>query len=464
MLMHPNTTEAYDLFHNGTLALAEVERNGIRIDMDFLNEQRRRLTKKIKMTEKDFKISAFYKEWQRSTRTPVNINSDVQLARYLYKHKQIEPSKTTKSGKGSTDDETLKALKIPELDKLLRIRKLKKIRDTYLESFAREEVNGLLHPNFLLNFVRTFRGSSANPNFQNVPKREQEAMLITRKCLFPRVGHRLMELDFGSLEVRIAAAYHKDPTMLKYLREGHDMHGDIAKQIFFLDKFDKSIPSHDKLRKAAKNGFVFAEFYGDWYKKCAANLACTWGQLPKGKWKSGQGILFEDGHSLADHLKQNGIGSLSAFEDHLEKIEEHFWNKRFPVYRDWKETHWKKYQQTGYIDFYTGFRCSGLMSKNDVINYPVQGAAFHCLLWALIRINFLLKQYKMKSRIIGQIHDAIVFDVHPDEVEDVIRISKKEMVELLPKHYSWINTPLTVEADLGPVDGSWASLKSYKIS
>ena len=335
---------------------------------------------------------------------------------------------------------------------------------TYLQSFAREETNGFIHPNFLLNLVRTFRGSSAAPNFQNVPKREKEAMLITRKCILPRKGHQLMEIDFSSLEVRIAAAYHKDPTMLKYLRDGHDMHGDIAQQIFFLDNFDKSRPVHNTLRKAAKNGFVFAEFYGDWYKTCAHNLACTWGKLPTGRWQKGQGIPVENGLFLSDHLKANGIHSLSAFEDHLEKIETHFWNKRFPVYRDWKESHWKSYQKNGYVDLYTGFRCSGLMSKNDVINYPVQGAAFHCLLWSLTRLQFYLNYNKMDSRSVIQIHDAIVIDVHPDEVKQVFAIAKDIMTVGLPKHWTWINTPLEVEADLGQVDGSWASLKSYRPS
>ena len=180
-------------------------------------------------------------------------------------------------------------------------------------------------------------------NFQNIPIRDKDAMMITRNCLYPREGNLLLQADYSQLEVGIAACYHKDPTMLTYLRDDKDMHKDIAIQTFFLKNFDKTIPGHNYLRKAAKNGFVFPQFYGDYFKPCAKALVCTWGGLSsKGRWKEGQGIELKDGVHLAEHLIANKLHSLNDFEEHIRKIEEHFWNKRFPVYRDWKETHWKK--------------------------------------------------------------------------------------------------------------------------
>lgn len=461
MNLHPNTKEAYELMHDGTIALAHIEQQGIRFDQEYADKMSARLEKKISMVEKKFKNSQFFKDWQKSVRGTVNIDSDDQLRRFLYGIKAITPPKTTKSGAGSTDEETLESLNIPELNMLLQMRKWKKINGTYLQSFRREAVNGFIHPNFLLNFVKTYRGSSADPNFQNIPKRNKEAMLITRKCLFPRFGNQLMEIDYGSLEVKIAAAYHKDPTMLKYLREGHDMHGDVAKQIFFLKNFDKNKPQHDTLRKATKNAFVFAQFYGDWYKACAHGLACTWGKLPNGKWKKGQGIEVEEGLPLADHLAKHGIYSIKDFENHIEKIESHFWNKRFPVYRDWKESWWAAYEKNGYIDLLTGFRCTHIDSKNKMINAPVQGAAFHCLLWSLTRLDFLLEYYNYGTKLIGQIHDAIVFDVVPEEREAVIDLARHVMCESLPKKWDWINVPLTVEVDIAEKNKPWADLKKY---
>lgn len=460
MRVHPLTKQALDLFHEGTLAFAKAERIGFRFDIEQATKQHTKLTKKIQILEKKLYASDFFREWQRSSKSQININSNPQLASFLYKVKKIKPEKETKTKKGSTDEKALQALKIPALDILLQIRKLKKLRDTYLGGFMTEQVDGVIHPSFDLSFVTTYRSSSSNPNFQNIPKRDKEALFITRSCLYPREGNLLMEVDFSQLEVSIAACYHKDPTMLDYLRHQGDMHKDVAIQTFFIRDFDhKKIKGHDTLRKAAKNGFVFPQFYGDYYKPCAKALACTWGMLPtKGRWKPKQGILVQEDLYLSDLLMKNKIHSLDEFTEHIKQIESHFWNKRFPVYRDWKEDHWTKYQSNGYVDLLTGFRCQGIMGKNDAINYPVQGAAFHCLLWSFIRITDILEQSGMKSRIIGQIHDAIIFDIFPPELEKVKKIATKVMTVDLPKAWKWIIVPLRVEFDVGEVDKSWAFL------
>ena len=458
----PNAVAAYDLMHNGTLALAKAERQGMCFDEKYALKQKKLLTKKINNLEKEFKSSEFFRRWQRSVKSEVNIYSNTQLGTFLYNVEKIKPaSKTKKSDKGSTTEDALASLGIPELDILLKIRKLKKLRDTYLESFIRENNDGVIHPVFNLNFVVTYRSSASDPNFQNIPKREKEAMTITRNCLIPRKGHQLMEVDFGQLEVRIAACYHNDPTMLKYLRDPTtDMHRDIAMQVFKLSKYDKANSTHSTLRKAAKNGFVFPQFYGDYFKPCAINMGHKWCRLPNGKWKKGQGPELKPGYHLSDHMISKGIRSMDDFISHIKTIEAHFWNKRFPVYKEWKTKHWELYQKNGFVDLLTGFRCRGVMSENDAINYPIQGAAFHCLLWSYIRIDSILEQKKLKSKLIGQIHDAIVLDVHPDEVVQVMTICKQVMTVDLPNTWKWINVPMEVEFDLGEVDVSWASLKT----
>ena len=309
--------------------------------------------------------------------------------------------------------------------------------------------------------MKTFRSSSDRPNFQNIPKRDKEAMQITRKALFPRPGHQLMEVDFSGIEVRIAVTYHKDPQMIKYITDPTtDMHGDMAKEIFIIDNFDKSIPEYKVLRQAAKNGFVFPQFYGDYYKNCARNMACNWGKIPEGKWKSGQGIDLPDG-KLSDHFISKNIKSFDDFSEHVKEIEKHFWNVRFNVYRKWKEQWWRDYQKTGYIDMHTGFRCYGIMSRNDVTNYPVQGAAFHCLLWSLVTLDKRIRENNWDTRIIGQIHDSIVLDVNPNELEDIARMVKRVTCTDLPMYWNWINVPLEIEADICEVDTSWAELKPF---
>jgi len=462
MNIHPNSLEAYYLLHNGTLALARAENNGIRVDVQYLENKIFHLTRKIDRLDRKFKESKFYKDWEKSQEKEPNPNSSIQLSTFLYDEKKIKPPKTTATGRGSTDKDTLADLNIPELNYVLDMRKLKKIRDTYLEGFLKEQVDGWIHPFFNLHLVTTYRSSSDRPNFQNIPKRDKEAMKITRGALYPRKGHQLLEVDYGALEVRIAACYHKDPVMLKYIETGHDMHADMMEQIFFL-KYDRSKPDHNRLRSAAKNGFVFPEFYGDYYKNCATYLAKDWGKLPLGKWKSGQGVPVGDDF-LSDHLMANGISNIFAFEKHLKVIEQDFWGRRFKRYARWQERWWRQYQKEGYVDLYTGFRCQGLLSRNDATNYPIQGAAFHCLLWSFIELDKLIQRKGWKSRIIGQIHDAIIFDAHPDELDELVKETVRITCDELPKTWDWINVPLSVDFEICDVDASWAEKKELVLT
>ena len=461
MKVNPKTSQAYQLLHNGTLALARAEQQGIRVDMIYAERKKQHLARKIEYLETRFRDTKFYRHWEHTVKNKVNINSNQQLANFLYGVKKLEPAHLTTSGQGSTDEDALLQLNIPELNDLLEIKKLKKIKDTYLGAFMREQVNGYVHPSFNLHLVRTFRSSSDRPNFQNIPKRDAEAMRTVRKALYPRPGHQLLGVDYSGLEVRIAACYHKDETMLKYINNpASDMHRDMAEQIFLLDKFNKSEPSHKVLRNAAKNGFVFPEFYGDYYGNCAVGLACGWGGLPQRAWRAGKGIQMPEG-TLSDHLISKGIKSFDKFTNHIKEIEHDFWSNRFPQYAAWKETWWKLYQKYGYVDMYTGFRCSGVMRQNEVINTPIQGAAFHCLLWAFIELDRIMQAERWKSKLIGQIHDEILFDIHPDELQKVAKVVRRVTCEDLPKAWPWIIVPLDVKMDLCSVDGSWADKEDF---
>jgi DNA polymerase-1 len=461
MQVTPQTKDAYTLLHEGTQALARAERQGLRVDCNYVAQKKEKLTYRINLLESKLRKTNFYKRWSHINRY-VNINSNTQLSNYLYNVKGLTPPKFTDSGQGSTDDEALSMLPIPELDIILQIRKLKKVRDTYLEAFEREQIRGYLHPHFNLHLVKTYRSSSDSPNFQNIPKRDKESMQTCRRALYPRPGHQILEIDYSGLEVAIAACYHKDPTMVKYITDpASDMHGDMARQIFKLPSFDKKKEGHSILRNAAKNGFVFPQFYGDYYGNNAFYMAVNWCGLSNGKWKSGQGIKMDEGH-ISDHLIGKGVTSLEDFTSHIKEIEDDFWTNRFPEYDAWKERWYKLYQKHGYIVMKTGFQCSGLMSKNEVINAPVQGAAFHCLLWSFIEIDKVMRRENWDSRLIGQIHDAIVLDVHPDELEHVAKtvneISTKKILEV----WDWIIVPLRVEAELCPVDASWADKEEWK--
>ena len=460
--MNPNTKEAYNLMHNGILALARAEQQGIRLDMDYLNQQKFHLTRKIERLENKFKETTLFKHWQHSVKGEVNVNSNAQLAHFIYDVKKIEPTNFTASGKGSTDEEALKLLGIPEIEDLLEARKLKKVRDTYLDGFAREQVDGVIHPFFNLHLVKTYRGSSDHPNFQNIPIRDEESMQMCRGALFPRKGHRLLETDFKGIEVAVNACINKDKNLLKYVSDLRtDMHGDMAKQIFLIDKFDKSIKAHSTLRKAAKNGFVFPQFYGDYFKNNAQSL-CEWGKLPHTKWRKGQGIDFNGG-TLSDHMIAQGVKSFEAFTDLLQEIESDFWKNRFPDYARWKEKHWNNYTQLGYFDLPTGFRCGGVMKRNEACNFPAQGSAFHCLLWSLIQTDGFLIKEKLDTKIIGQIHDSLILDTSDDEINYVAKKIHKIATEDLPNHWDWIIVPLEIEMESCETDRPWSEKDKYAI-
>lgn len=462
MKLHPNTEQAYRLLHDGTLAMGKAERQGIRVDVDYLKSEKTRISKEIYHGEKAFKTSKFFKDWEKSTGKEVNPNSAVQLRNYLYKEKGLTPPKLTDTGQGSTDEESLGNLKIPELQDLLRIRKLKKLRDTYLDQFSREQVDGVIHPFFNLHLVRTYRSSSNGPNFQNIPKRDKEAMHIVRKALYPRKGHQLLEVDYGNLEVRIGACYHKDSNMIKYIKDPTtDMHRDMMEQIFKLEY--NGSEEHGVLRSAAKNGFVFPQFYGDYYVNNAKDMACRWGELPSGVWKDTHGISIGS-KTLGEHMRSQGFKSIKSFEKHLEQIQYDFWTKRFPEYAKWKRRCWNIYKRKGYVDLLTGFRCHGVMSKNDATNYPIQGSAFHCLLWSFIKITHDLEMMGLSSKVIGQIHDAIILDIYPEELETVAELVHRVTCEELPSYWPWIIVPLEVDAEICPVDGSWAEKEKYQLN
>ena len=149
MNIHPNSESAYRLLHNGILALSRAEQAGLRVDMDYLTQKKTHLDRKIKRMEEQFRDTKMFRHWEHSTRNKVNIYSHTQLAYFLYDVKNLKPPSTTESGQGSTDEEALKVLNIPELEMLLDIRKYKKIQEV-LVGLEREQVDGVIHPFFNL--------------------------------------------------------------------------------------------------------------------------------------------------------------------------------------------------------------------------------------------------------------------------------------------------------------------------
>ncbi len=305
--------------------------------------------------------------------------------------------------------------------------------------------------NFIANEI-CVHNSCSRPNLQNVPVRDPEKQKMLRSAILPTPENQLMEADFKGVEVCASACVHKDPVLIDYIKDKtKDMHRDMAMELFILPS--KEMVSKEA-RHASKNGFVFPEFYGDYYGQIAPAL---WDTMQRRNLK-----IANQETTILQHLKIQGIKKYPDFEDHVKKIEHNFWNKRFKVYNKWKWDYFDLYLRRGYLETLTGFRCSGPLDKKQVCNYPIQSIAFHCLLWSLTRLVNIAEEEQWKSKIVLQIHDSAIFDLCPPEREMVIKTVKRVASVELPEHFSWICVPMSVDLDITPINGSWYEKEAIK--
>lgn len=471
----PYTEEAYTLLHEGAIALAQVEANGIRIDTKYLDATIEKIKSRIVRFKKRLQKTEVAKTWRKEYGKTINFNSGEQLGHILFDIMGHDCPAYTPRGKYKTDETTLASVDDPFIKELLRIKKFQKLLTTNLIGLHREVVNGFLHSFFNLHLVKTFRSSSDSINFQNIPVRDPIFAKLIRQAFIPRPGRRIVELDYSGIEVCVSACLHKDPRMQEYLEDKtKDMHRDMAMECYILS-LKQLTPSNKNnqdevtraknIRYCGKNCFIFPQFYGDWYIKCAKAL---WDAIVT------MNLHRRDGVSLQDHLRSKGImelGSLDPSEDtrpgtfvhHIQKVERNFWTKRFAVYDQWRRDWVAKYKTRGWMKTVTGFICQGPLTRNEIMNYPVQGPAFHCLLWALIRLQKKLKKARMKSLIVGQIHDSAIGDVPDDELQDYLGMAYEVMVDDLKNAWSWITVPIEVEAEVTPIDGNWYQKKEIEI-
>lgn len=424
------------LFFNAALNFSKMEEVGIRADARFFEKQE---------GEADKRLEDGLQRIRSHEGVPAGFNPDSpkEVVSLLYDTLGLEPP----GGVRSADDKVLEKFDLQVCRDLQYYRQWSKIKGTYLAGFRREiSEDGYLHCMFNLNTVSTYRSSSSYVNFQNIPVRDEDAKQMTRGGLGPRPGEQLEELDFKGIEVIVSVCYHRDPTMLDYVRDPKtDMHRDQACEIFFRQKEDWQTkdPAQAKLLKferyQGKNGFVFPEFYGSYYVNCAKEI---WAALKP--------------DSLS-HLKYEGIRTLDDFTAHLKSVEDRFWRERFPVYAQWKESNWEKYQRRGYIDLFTGFRCQAIMSKNQANNMAIQGTAFHV---ALETIDYMMGRLdRWKSDVLGEIHDSMLLSVVPDESDDLGYLGSKALTHVMEKWGDWLIVPLTVERQKAPIDAPWTELR-----
>lgn len=443
--MKAGTTEAYQLFHQGALALARVEQAGMRIDVPRLDRTMEKTAEKIKQLTKKLKESPEWEVWRRRFGQKASLGSRVQLGAVLYEELKYKVGARTDTGRVRVNEEQLEKVDNPFVRTYLNVEKLKKLKNTYLTGIKREVWNGYLHPSFNLHLTRTRRSSSDSPNFQNIPIRDPRMGKPIRSCFIPRDGHVLVEIDYGALEFRVCACFWKDEAMVAYASDPSlDVHRDMAAECY-------AMPVEEVTKQArffAKNNFVFPTLYGSYYANTSKHL---WAVMETHQLTTASGI------PLKQHLREQGI-TRAGYEDHIRKVEETF-QGRFPQWTERKELWWDRYLRTGRFQLMTGFLVEGVYSRNNLMNYPIQGPAFHILLWSLIRLVKWCS--KRRTRIVGQIHDSIVADVHRDELDEYLKEAKRVMTQDVREAWEWIVTPLEIEVEVA--EDNWFNKKAVEV-
>lgn len=431
--------KANNLFLNGSQAFAEIERNGIKIDLPLTKKLDKLWGEQIKELKDSILSCKEAKKFERKIGRTLKYEkklSDDDLRIYLFDILKLKPLKYGKI-KPSVDIDTLEfyASKSKLVSKEIEIRELDKMKNTYLSQFLKLQVDGFIYPTFHLHIARSFRSSSSDPNFQNIPKRTDRANEI-RQIIISRWEKEgiLAEVDYGSMEVRIIACVTKDPVLLDYVINGGDMHGDWAEILFKVVKKDISAKAFKFLRYHAKNQWVFRLFYGSWYKSVIRDVNVF--------------ALFKE-------IKLDcPFSSQKQWENHVQKCEKLFW-KQFKKTREWQDKYVEQYKKQGFIkDFAYGFEAQGYLTRNQIFNFPIQGPAYHCLQWT---INNLWKNnfYNFVSLLCGQIHDALFWDCKKIEFNKIKRKVHYIMTEKIREDNPWIIVPLIDEWSKGP---NWANM------
>jgi len=387
--------------------LASMEYEGVTLDEDVLSKMSDDLKKDSEVVQKEiFKLAG----------QEFNINSPKQLGEILFEKMKLgDKPKKTKTGQYATgEDVLLKLANESEIArKILDYREYEKLRSTYVDALPKlvDKRDGRIHTDYRQAVAATGRLSSNNPNLQNIPIRTEKGRQI-RKAFIPRDKNFLfMSADYSQIELRIAASFAKDEIMIDAFRNKRDIHTTTAAKVFKVP-VDQVTP--DMRRKAKEVNF---------------------------------GILYG---STAFGLSQNlNIPRSEA----AEIINAYF--AEFPAIKRYMDNSILEAREKEYVETILGRRryLRDINSRNittrgfaerNAINAPIQGSAADIIKIAMVNIHRWMEKESLKSRMIMQVHDELVFDVHTDEV-DVL----KEQVIRLMKSAVRLEVPMEVEVGVG---------------
>ncbi|PKP06319.1 MAG: DNA polymerase I [Bacteroidetes bacterium HGW-Bacteroidetes-5] len=388
--------------------LADMEYEGIKIDTAMLEEYSRQLTLELAGIESNIRDMA--------NEPTLNVSSPKQLGVLLYeKLKIVKSAKRTSKKNYSTDEETLAELidAHPVVSQILEYRNIKKLLSTYIDPLPSiiSPISGKIHTTYNQSLTSTGRLSSVRPNLQNIPIRTERGREIRKAFVPSHKGGVIMSADYSQIELRLMAHMSGDELFITAFREGRDIHAATASKIFGV--------AEDQLTKEQRNRAKVANF----------------------------GIIYGiSAFGLSQRLAIPRAESKKLIEDYF---------ANYPQVERYMNQMIEKARVDGYVTTLYGRKryLPDINSKNPVvrglaernaINAPIQGSAADIIKVAMVRIAKRITDSGLKSRMVLQVHDELVFDAYASEAEELKNLVKEEMEGVIK-----LDVPLTIECQFG---------------
>ncbi len=389
-----NKPHLKDLFYEMEMPLVsvlmEMEQEGIAIDATALVEYSKELDEAL--IDLDEKIKTF-------AGTDFNIDSPKQMGEILFERLKISAkAKKTKTGQYATSEDILEKHKHdhPIIPLILEYRQLRKLKSTYVDALPTycDRNDGRIHTNFMQTVTATGRLSSNNPNLQNIPIRSEKGREI-RRAFVPRdKDHKLMAVDYSQIELRIIAALSEDTNMIQAFRDGLDIHAATAAKVYGIE-----LAAVTREQRSAAKAVNFGIIYGQSAFGLAQNL-----KISRTEAKQIIDAYFLQYGTIKTYMDR--VISQAREEGYVETI-----MKRRRYLPDINSAN----------AIVRGY------AERNAVNAPIQGSAADIIKMAMIAVQNEMKKAKVKSKMILQVHDELVFDIHHAEEELMQELVRKAM-------------------------------------
>ena len=385
--------------------LIDMQFNGIFVDKDYLA---------IRSDEIGIKIDALHNEITKLAGQDFNVNSSQQLAQILFDKLDLPMIK-----KRSTAEAVLSELKDKhELPKLvLDYRKLFKLKNTYLDPIPTNinPTSNRVHSSFNQTMTATGRLSSSSPNFQNIPIRTEDGKDVRKAIRAQSSDYQIFSADYSQVELRVMAHLSQDKALIQALNNGEDIHTFTAKNIFNIHKDEDVLPEMRRTAKIVNFGIM----YGAGPFRLSQEL-----DVPFGEAKKIKDAYFSKYKGIEDYIAKSKLLIKS------EKSVQTLLGRKRAV---WDSDSQNKIRRDA--------------AERMAINMPIQGTAAEMIKIAMIKIYKDLKDNNLKSKLILQVHDELLLEVHKDEVDYISEMVIKNMKKAIE-----LDVPIEIDCGFGP---SW---------